>query len=79
MKTDEPSAREIIDALGRREMKAEIGCSKQTLSAAYREDRMPARWYSVVADMCAAENLPCPRSAFNFVESAATADRSEAA
>lgn len=61
-----PSARDIIDALDRREIMARLDVSKQTVSSAYKADRLPASWFPVIEDMCAGAGIACPMTAFSF-------------
>lgn len=74
MAQEPPSAKKIIDALGRAAMAARLKIHRKTVSDAYAADRMPASWFDVVEAMCVEEGITCPRSAFYFKPGAADAD-----
>lgn len=66
-RTNPVRAAEICDALGRRNIAAEIGVGATAVSNAAVEGRFPSRWYLAVKAMCARVDLDCPDEAFNFL------------
>ncbi|MCU0909817.1 MAG: hypothetical protein MUE98_00290 [Rhodobacteraceae bacterium] len=60
----------ICDLLGRGEMAAALGVRKTAISNAAVAGRFPAKWYAVIADLCAAKGASCPRELFAFVSPA---------
>lgn len=61
----------ICDAVGRAEMARVLGVRKQAISNAVADGRFPAKWFSVVRDMCVHRGVECPEGLFNFAQPAA--------
>lgn len=62
---NEPTAREIIESLGRDVVAASLGVSESSVKNAVGSS-MPARWFNVMEGLCQKSGIDCPRSAFAF-------------
>jgi hypothetical protein len=59
---------QVCDAVGRAELARLLGVRKQAVSNAVADGRFPAKWFSVVRDLCASRGIDCPESLFSFAQ-----------
>ncbi|ORE94128.1 hypothetical protein ATO13_08641 [Stappia sp. 22II-S9-Z10] len=60
------AVRQIVHALGRDAIQAEIGVSRHAVRYAHNEGIFPAAWFDRIEALCAEAGVPCPREAFNW-------------
>jgi len=74
MNSPSPTAAEICDHLGRKEISVRVGRGITAVSNAASVGVFPASWYAVVRAMCIEKGLSCPESLFSFVPPTLKAD-----
>lgn len=57
---------QIIEAIGQDAIVSALGVSTHSVRHAKFAGSMPANWYVSVKDLCDAQGIDCPVSAFNF-------------
>ena len=61
------TASDLLDRLGRPRVAAALGLTISAMNNAASRGKMPARWFAVIAALCAAEGIECPTEAFAMI------------
>lgn len=57
---------QICQVLGRKRIADSLGVGGTAVSNAVVAGVFPSSWFAVIADLCVAEGIDCPRDAFNW-------------
>lgn len=68
---------EIVERISRPLLGEMLGVKRQAITNAVSDRRFPAKWFSVIHDLCAERGIDCPRELFAFVAPPSTDDHSE--
>ena len=62
---------EIVDAVGRANLRDKLGVSDTAISNALSRKRFPSKWYRLVNSECLSLGVECPMDLFSFSQEAA--------
>lgn len=66
--SQETHVHRIVRVLGEEAITSELSVSGYSVKAAKSAGRFPARWYGPLKRVCDDRGIPCPLSAFNFLD-----------